>query len=148
MTKSGTDNLSAYLRIMAMEGTFLTADDEKISKQEKTQKSWLPYCDFYEEQCHRCAANFSGIVKGFGMLPNKFLHERIPPCIVCQLHLWGSRANWILQKSQSEHTSAVLAIRLSRDVVLPAATFRHSLFIVCFCIQNTKKELAISPSSA
>lgn len=39
MTKSGTDNLSAYLRIMAMEGTFPTADDEKISKQEKTQKS-------------------------------------------------------------------------------------------------------------
>ena len=39
MTKSGTDNLSAYLRTMAMEGTFPTADDEKISKQEKTQKS-------------------------------------------------------------------------------------------------------------
>lgn len=38
MTKFGTDNLSAYLRTMAMEGTFPTADGERSSKQEKTQK--------------------------------------------------------------------------------------------------------------
>ena len=38
MRKSGTDNLSAYLCTMAMEGTFPTADGEKISKQEKPQK--------------------------------------------------------------------------------------------------------------
>lgn len=39
MTKFGADNLSAYLRTMAMEGTFPTADGEKISKQKKSQKS-------------------------------------------------------------------------------------------------------------
>ena len=39
MTKFGADNLSAYLRTMAMEGTFPTADGEKISKQGKPQKS-------------------------------------------------------------------------------------------------------------
>lgn len=39
MIESGTDNLSAYLRTMAMEGTFPTADGEKSSKQEKSQKS-------------------------------------------------------------------------------------------------------------
>ena len=39
MIESGTDNLSAYLRTMAMEGTFPTADGEKSSKQEKPQKS-------------------------------------------------------------------------------------------------------------
>ena len=39
MMESGTDNLSAYLRAMAMEGTFPTADGDKISKQEKPQKS-------------------------------------------------------------------------------------------------------------
>lgn len=33
MMESGTDNLSAYLRTMAMEGTFPTADGKKISKQ-------------------------------------------------------------------------------------------------------------------
>ena len=37
--ESGTDNLSAYLRTMAMEGTFPTADGKKISKQKKSQKS-------------------------------------------------------------------------------------------------------------
>ena len=39
MIESGTDNLSAYLRTMAMEGTFPTADCEKSFKQEQTQKS-------------------------------------------------------------------------------------------------------------
>lgn len=39
MIESGTDNLSAYLRTMAMEGTFPTADGEKISKQGEPQKS-------------------------------------------------------------------------------------------------------------
>ena len=39
MRKLGADNLSAYLRTMAMEGTFPTADGEKISKQGKPQKS-------------------------------------------------------------------------------------------------------------
>lgn len=39
MMESGTDNLSAYLRTMAMEGIFPTADCEKSFKQEKTQKS-------------------------------------------------------------------------------------------------------------
>ena len=39
MMESGTDNLSAYLRTMAMEGIFPTADGEKISKQEEPQKS-------------------------------------------------------------------------------------------------------------
>ena len=39
MMGSGTDNLSAYLRTMAMEGTFPTADGEKISKQGAPQKS-------------------------------------------------------------------------------------------------------------
>ena len=39
MMGSGTDNLSAYLRTMAMEGTFPTADGEKISKQGEPQKS-------------------------------------------------------------------------------------------------------------
>ena len=38
MIESGTDNLSAYLRTMAMEGAFPTAEGEKISKQEKPQK--------------------------------------------------------------------------------------------------------------
>ncbi len=38
MMESGTDNLSAYLRTMAMED-FSTADGEKISKQGKPQKS-------------------------------------------------------------------------------------------------------------
>ena len=38
MMKFGADNLSAYLCTMAMEGTFPTADGEKISKQEKPQK--------------------------------------------------------------------------------------------------------------
>ena len=33
MMESGTDNLSAYLRTMAMEGTFPTADGKKISQQ-------------------------------------------------------------------------------------------------------------------
>mgnify|MGYP001393306998 FL=1 len=36
--KFGADNLSAYLRTMAMEGIFPTADGEKISKQGKPQK--------------------------------------------------------------------------------------------------------------
>lgn len=36
MMEVGTDNLSAYLRIMAMEGIFPTADGKKISKQEKS----------------------------------------------------------------------------------------------------------------
>ena len=39
MMGSGTDNLSAYLRIMAMEGAFPTADGKKISKQGEPQKS-------------------------------------------------------------------------------------------------------------
>ena len=39
MMESGTDNRSAYLRTMAMEGTFPTADGEKISKQGEPQKS-------------------------------------------------------------------------------------------------------------
>ena len=39
MMESGTDNLSAYLRTMAMEGTLPTADGKKISKQKKLQKS-------------------------------------------------------------------------------------------------------------
>ena len=39
MIESGTDNLSAYLRTMAMEGTFPTADGKKISKQKQSQKS-------------------------------------------------------------------------------------------------------------
>ena len=39
MMESGTDNLSAYLRNLAMEGTFPTADGEKISKQREPQKS-------------------------------------------------------------------------------------------------------------
>lgn len=39
MMESGTDNFSAYLRTMAMEGTFPTADGEKISKQGEPQKS-------------------------------------------------------------------------------------------------------------
>ena len=38
MTKFGADNLSAYLRTMAMEGTFPTADGEKSFKQEKAKK--------------------------------------------------------------------------------------------------------------
>lgn len=38
MMESGTDNLSAYLRTMAMEGTFPTADGKKISKQREPQK--------------------------------------------------------------------------------------------------------------
>lgn len=38
MMESGTDNLSAYLRTMAMEGTFPTADGKKISKQKKIAK--------------------------------------------------------------------------------------------------------------
>lgn len=38
MMESGTDNLSAYLRTMAMEGTFPTADCEKSFKQEKNTK--------------------------------------------------------------------------------------------------------------
>jgi len=38
MMKFGADNLSAYLRTMAMEGIFPTADGEKISKQAKPQK--------------------------------------------------------------------------------------------------------------
>ena len=38
MMESGTDNLSAYLRTMAMEGTFPTADGEKISKQGEPKK--------------------------------------------------------------------------------------------------------------
>ena len=38
MMKFGADNLSAYLRTMAMEGIFPTADGEKISKQGKPQK--------------------------------------------------------------------------------------------------------------
>ena len=39
MMKSGADNLSAYLRTIAMEGTFPTADGERSSKQEKSQRS-------------------------------------------------------------------------------------------------------------
>ena len=39
MMESGTDNLSPYLRTMAMEGTFPTADGEKLSKQGEPQKS-------------------------------------------------------------------------------------------------------------
>ncbi len=39
MMKSGADNLSAYLRTIAMEGAFPTADGERSSKQEKKQKS-------------------------------------------------------------------------------------------------------------
>ena len=39
MMESGTDNLSAYLRTMAMEGNFPIADGKKISKQKKSQKS-------------------------------------------------------------------------------------------------------------
>ena len=39
MMKFGADNLSAYLCTMAMEGTFPTADGEKISKQGEPQKS-------------------------------------------------------------------------------------------------------------
>ena len=39
MIKSGADNLSAYLRTIAMEGTFPTADGERSSKQEKRQRS-------------------------------------------------------------------------------------------------------------
>ena len=38
MMESGTDNLSAYLRTMAMEGTFPTADGGRRSKQGKAQK--------------------------------------------------------------------------------------------------------------
>ena len=38
MMKFGADNLGAYLRTMAMEGTFPTADGEKISKQGEPQK--------------------------------------------------------------------------------------------------------------
>ena len=39
MMKFGAGNLSTYLRTMAMEGTFPTADGEKISKQGEPQKS-------------------------------------------------------------------------------------------------------------
>ena len=39
MMKFGAGNLSTYLRTMAMEGTFPTADGEKISKQGELQKS-------------------------------------------------------------------------------------------------------------
>ena len=68
MMESGTDNLSAYLRTMAMEGTFPIADGKKISKQKNSQKSGLPYYDFYEEQLRRSAATFSEIVEGVGMV--------------------------------------------------------------------------------
>ena len=37
--ESHTDKLIAYLRTMAMEGTFPTADGKKISKQREPQKS-------------------------------------------------------------------------------------------------------------
>ena len=39
MMKFGAGNLSTYLRTMAMEGTFPTADGKKISKQREPQKS-------------------------------------------------------------------------------------------------------------
>ena len=38
MMESGKDNLGAYLRTMAMEGIFPTADGEKTSKQGEPQK--------------------------------------------------------------------------------------------------------------
>lgn len=40
--------------------------------------------DVISVQHYQCAANFSEIVKGFGILPNKFLHEWVPPCIACR----------------------------------------------------------------
>lgn len=52
------------------------------------QYCWFFVCAYEREvisvQHYQCAANFSEIVKGFGMLPNKFLHEWVPPCIACQ----------------------------------------------------------------
>ena len=39
MEEIGTDNLSAYLRTMALEGAYPTADQEEKVKQEITQES-------------------------------------------------------------------------------------------------------------
>ena len=38
MCEFGTNNLSTYLRTMAMEGIFSTADSEENTKQEKCEK--------------------------------------------------------------------------------------------------------------
>ena len=38
MTEFGTNNLSTYLRTMAIEGIFPTADGKERSKQEKCEK--------------------------------------------------------------------------------------------------------------
>lgn len=39
MMESGTDNLSAYLRAMAMEGIFPTAEGEESTKQENCENT-------------------------------------------------------------------------------------------------------------
>ena len=39
MIESGTDNLSAYLRAMAMEGIFPTAEGEESTKQENCENT-------------------------------------------------------------------------------------------------------------
>ena len=39
MAEFGTDNLSTYLRTMAIEGIFPTADGEESTKQEKCEKA-------------------------------------------------------------------------------------------------------------
>ena len=60
-------------------------------------------------QFRRSVADFAKIVKGFGMLPNKFLqksarlkfcktHEWVPPCIACQVWFYLGEQNGFLQK--------------------------------------------------
>ena len=39
MTEFGTDNLSTYLRTMAMEGIFPAAEGEESTKQERCEKA-------------------------------------------------------------------------------------------------------------
>ena len=72
MMESGTDNLSAYLRTMAMEGTFPTADGKKISKQKNCKNRDCLITIFTRNSANGAQPISLKLLKGLGCCPTSF----------------------------------------------------------------------------
>ena len=72
MAQLGIENMSAYLRKMAIDGYAAKPD---LPERREPKNPWLTFRRQIDIQLRRSVANFLEIVKGFGMFPNKILQK-------------------------------------------------------------------------
>ena len=72
MAQLGIENMSAYLRKMAIDGYAAKPD---LPERREPKNPWLTFRRYIDIQLRRSVANFLEIVKGFGMFPNKILQK-------------------------------------------------------------------------